>query len=62
MAMKSNLLAIIIALGTTPLWAQDAAKIETKTIDYSINKSGSSYFFTQVKSYKLLPWKTSVKR
>ena len=53
MAMKSNLLAIVIALGTTPLWAQDAAK--TETIDYSINKSGSSYFFTPSKILRAAP-------
>ena len=55
MAMKSNLLAIVIALSTTPLWAQDAAKVETKTIDYSINKTGSSYFFTPSKILQAAP-------
>ena len=53
--MKSNLLAIVVALGSFPLWAQDAVKPDTKTIDYSINKPGSSYFFTPSKILQAAP-------
>jgi len=55
MAMKLNLLAIVVALGSLPLWAQDAVKPDTKTIDYSINKPGSSYFFTPSKILQAAP-------
>jgi bleomycin hydrolase len=55
MAMKSNLLALIITFGTTHLLAQDAAKVDIKTIDYSINKTGSSYFFTPSKILQAAP-------
>ena len=53
--MKSYLFAIAIAMGASPMWAQESLKPDTKTVDYSINKPGSNYFFTPSKILQAAP-------
>ena len=53
--MKSYLFAIAIAMGASPMWAQESLKPDTKAVDYSINKPGSNYFFTPSKILQAAP-------
>ena len=53
--MKSYLFAIAIAMGASPMWAQESLKTDTKAVDYSINKPGSNYFFTPSKILQAAP-------